>query len=70
MSTTPTYDQLIRERQAAGDWTPYQLRPGLDLDSWLADSYMRVMARNHLLRLMKQRTQVRNKRRRRTTPLP
>lgn len=71
MSTeTPCYDQLIRERTAVGDWTPDQLRPALDLDRWLGDSYMRVMARHHLLRQIEKRSKVRSKRRRRTTPLP
>lgn len=67
---TPCYDQLIRERQGAGDWTPDQLRPRLDLNIWLADSYMRVMARHHLLRQIEQRSKVRSKRRKRTTQLP
>ena len=67
---TPCYDQLIRERTGAGDWTPDQLRPPLDLDQWLADSYMRVMARHHLLRQIAQRQRIAKTRRPRTTPLP
>jgi len=70
MPETPVYDQLIRERQGAGDWTPDQLRPGMDLASWIGASYLRVMARHQLLRKIQQRQKQRARMRRRTTPLP
>jgi hypothetical protein len=70
MTDTPTYDQLMAERTAAGEWTPDQLRPGLNLDTWLADSYMRVMTRSHLLRQIEKRAKVRSRKRQRRHPLP
>lgn len=67
MSTeTPVYDQLAAESQ----WTPADLRPPLDLNQWLADSYMRVMTRAHLLHQVEQRQKLKRKRKPRTTPLP
>lgn len=65
-SDTPVYDQLVAESA----WTPNLLRPPLDLDQWLADSYMRVMARHHLLRMVEQRQKLKRKRKPRTTRLP
>lgn len=67
---TPTYDQLIRERVGAGDWTPDQLRPPLDLNEWLSDSYAKAMTRHHLLRQIEQRSKVKRARRPRRKPLP
>lgn len=66
----PIYHQLVRERAGAGDWTPDQLQAPLNLDIWLADSYMRVMARHHLLRQIERRAKQRSKRRKRRHPLP
>ena len=67
MSTdTPIYDQLA----AQSEWTPDQLRPPLDLNEWLSDSYARVMARQHLLRQMAQRQKVKRTRKPRRKPLP
>ena len=70
MTETPMYHQLVAERTASGEWTPDQLQAPLNLDIWLADSYMRVMARHHLLRQIERRAKQRSKRRKRRHPLP
>ena len=44
--------------------------PPLDLNDWIARSYMRAMVRAQLLRRMAHRSRVQQKRRPRTTPLP
>ena len=42
---TPTFDQLVRERKACGDWVIDELRPPFDLNDLIGKSYETIMRR-------------------------
>ena len=62
---TPVYDALAAE----SEWTPAQLRPPLDLNELIADSYVRAMTKAHLTHRITQWRKVKPRKPRRE-PLP
>jgi hypothetical protein len=58
MSTTapdPTTEPLYAATVADSPWTPAELRPPFDLESFIGRSYERILVRNNLRHLIEKR---------------